>query len=84
MTLFKVPYRITVSFDNEQFTYQILDSTEVQAQNEEDAIDKVNVIWDEGDSLFPDDFIQNVLYENDHISLTELDIGTPIDTGLLI
>ena len=38
MPLFNVPYRITVSFDNEQFTYQILDSTEVQAQNEEDAI----------------------------------------------
>jgi len=36
----------------------------------------VDKIWEEGDSLFPDDFVSNILYEAP-ITSTDLDIGTP-------
>lgn len=78
MPLFNVPYRITVSFDDDPHPLHLHGDTMVEARDSEDATAYVDRIWEEGDSLFPDDFVENVLYEHEaKINATDLDIGTP-------
>jgi len=76
MPLFKVPYHITVSFDREIHPLHLHGDTTVEARDSDDATAYVDKIWEEGDSLFPDDFVSNILYEAP-ITATDLDIGTP-------
>lgn len=76
MPLFNVPYRITVSFDDDPHPLHLHGDTTVDARDSDDATEYVDKIWEEGDSLFPDDFVSNILYEAD-ITATDLDIGTP-------
>ncbi len=77
MSLYTVPYTITVTFaDGHQETRIISERITVEARDSDDATACVDRIWDEGDSLFPDEFVENVLYE-EPISCTDLDIGTP-------
>jgi len=76
MPLFKVPYHITVSFDREIHPLHLHGDTTVEARDSDDATAYVDKIWEEGDSLFPDDFVSNILYEAP-ITSTDLDIGTP-------
>ena len=77
MPLYTVPYSITVTFaDGHQETRMIFEQITVEARDSDDASAEVDRLWEEGDSLFPDDFIENVLYE-EAISCTDLDIGTP-------
>ena len=76
MPLFNVPYRITVSFDREIHPLHLHGDTTVEARDSDDATAYVDKIWEEGDSLFPDDFVSNILYEK-AITATDLDIGTP-------
>ena len=76
MPLFNVPYRITVSFDREIHPLHLHGDTTVEARDSDDATAYVDKIWEEGDSLFPDDFVSKILYEAP-ITSTDLDIGTP-------
>ena len=82
MPLYTVPYTITVTFaDGHHETRIISERITVEARDSDDATAYVDKIWDEGDSLFPDDFVSNILYEA-AISCTDLDIGTPEEVGL--
>ena len=77
MPLYTVPYSITVTFaDGHQETRMIFEQITVEARDSDDASAEVDRIWEEGDSLFPDDFVSNTLYEAE-IICTDLDIGTP-------
>ena len=76
MPLFNVPYRITVSFSDDPHPLHLNETTMVGARDSDDAAAYVDRIWEEGDSLFPDDFVSNILYEK-AITATDLDIGTP-------
>ena len=76
MPLFNVPYRITVSFSDDPHPLHLNETTMVEARDSDDAAAYVDQIWEEGDSLFPDDFVSNILYEK-AITATDLDIGTP-------
>ena len=76
MPLFNVPYRITVSFSDDPHPLHLNETTMVEARDSDDATAYVDRIWEEGDSLFPDDFVSNILYEK-AITATDLDIGTP-------